>query len=381
MTSTTLRHRARLHLAVVYCAAVIQALGVLHVLSHLVENLRLALRSFGRRPPRSFSGNNKLNNKLALVTGASRGIGLATAERLVRAGVHVLFLCRGRGDTEAKLAETFAGDWPSLRDELVTVIEVDLRSFASVQNAASEVTLVCTRLSTRLDFIICNAGVMGVPSFRRTEDGYEEHLQVNSLSHALLVHLLLKQNVVHDSAASRIVCLSSFASWGYSPWLNRDCGGQLDITTNPAEYNAKLAYAKSKWYLILLMASLSRTIERSYGQKATCVAVNPGAVNSQMSRDYVKEEFHRVPGAIRWLTDPIIEVLMTSSLFSLLSRRDETAAELVVAVLAADPVVDPVDGAYVWMGATGRMGRRRTVAAVDEGRSVWDGLIRRVDRV
>lgn len=344
----------RWYAAVGFCALVIQLVGVFHVLQHAVENVLLTVGLFksssssvgssSARAPGETPPWLEKNTKVALVTGANRGLGLATAKLLARNGVHVLLLCRNRQAAEASVSKDTA-----LRG-LCTMIQVDLSSFKLVRKAASEVTLACMRMSTRLDYVICNAGIMDPPAFASGEEGYELQMQVNCLSHALLVHLLLKAGVVQDDKLSRIVSVSSFAHHGYSTYLNDRAGdGVVErMKMTPSEYHPKLAYAKSKWFQVLLMKSLSETIETTYGQNATCVSVNPGVVDTDMARIYCKGEF---PEKMRWLTDPVLDVMMTPAM-----RRASTAASLVMAALTA-PAAE-VDGQFVFMGPTGRLGSR-----------------------
>lgn len=75
----------------------------------------------------------------------------------------------------------------------LTFIECNQLSLASVKNAAKEFLSA----SSRLDVLICNAGVMATgPAL--TEDGYENQVGINHVAHALLVKLLLP--ILHKTA-------------------------------------------------------------------------------------------------------------------------------------------------------------------------------------
>ncbi len=359
------RRRDRLFwfVSVVWCSVAIQVIGIWSTLQHLLENSLLSIPFNPFNPQSSNDVTTDTADEVALVTGSNRGLGLATAELLVRRGVHTFFLCRSRPAAVTAVNRLFRE--PSLRARC-TIIECDLASFGSVRKAVSDVVLALMRMSTRLDYIVLNAGVMNdLPTFQAGEDGYELQLKVNTLSHALLVHLLLKAGVVRSSPDSRIVSVSSFAHHGFT-YL--DDHTRDPLTMDPSAYHAKLAYARSKWYQILLMQELRTSMQRTYGiQAVPCVSVNPGVVDTDMARNYCKGEF---PNAVRWLSDPILDMLMTWAL-----RRPKTAAALVLAVLMADAGV--VDGRYVYMGPTGTI-RGRTYPGY-AGRLTWPDLIARID--
>lgn len=355
------RRRLSWYASVIYCYVAIQAIGVWSTLQHIFENTLLSFIFFQHH---SSNGTTEIVDKVALVTGANRGLGLATAELLIRRGVHTLLLCRSRPAGVAAVDRLFPD--PSLRAQC-TVIECDLASFVSVRKAASDVVLALMRMSTRLDYIVANAGIMDIPTFQTGQDGYELQMQVNSLSHALLIHLLLKAGVVRSSPDSRILSVSSFAHRGYVAHL--DDVPNDPLTMDPALYHPKLAYARSKWCQILLMQELRTSVESTYGIQAACLSLNPGVVYTDMARNYCKGEF---PDVIRWLSDPVLDVLMAWTL-----RRPKTAALFILAALVADAC--DVDGGYVYMGPTGRIHRLAYVGYVGYDGFKWPGLIAKID--
>ena len=87
----------------------------------------------------------KLERKIALVTGASSGIGQATAERLARAGYKVYGTSRRRAQAGQRSFE---------------MLTLDVTSDASVEAAVSEVM----RLEGRIDLLVNNAGFSTAPA-------------------------------------------------------------------------------------------------------------------------------------------------------------------------------------------------------------------------
>src|SRR4051812_21355877 len=133
------------------------------------------------------------SGRVAVVTGANTGVGLATARALAKAGATVLLACRDQDRADVAAAET--GGEPVL---------LDLGSLASVRDGAERITAE----HPRIDLLINNAGVMMTPR-GRTQDGFELQIGINHLGHFALTGLLLPAML--DVAGARIVTVSSNA--------------------------------------------------------------------------------------------------------------------------------------------------------------------------
>jgi NAD(P)-dependent dehydrogenase (short-subunit alcohol dehydrogenase family) len=110
--------------------------------------------------------------------------------------------------SHAKAEETLAKAKEMSPGTPMTVLEMDLSSFASVKKAAQ----AFLSNSRELDILILNAGIMAVPN-GKTTDGYEIQMGTNHIGHALLTKLLLptlQQNAKEKD--TRIIVLSSRGS-------------------------------------------------------------------------------------------------------------------------------------------------------------------------
>eukprot|EP00929_Paragymnodinium_shiwhaense_P014381 TRINITY_DN122280_c0_g1_i1.p1 TRINITY_DN122280_c0_g1~~TRINITY_DN122280_c0_g1_i1.p1 ORF type:complete len:343 (+),score=66.76 TRINITY_DN122280_c0_g1_i1:88-1116(+) len=214
-----------------------------------------------------------LTGKLALVTGATTGIGRITALSLAKKGATVLV----HGRSEAKAA-------PVLKEIKAAggkarAVFGDLSSFESVAKLADQIT---ERTEKQLDIAILNAGLckdcMGQTDqgFEMTKDGYELHIQVNHLSHQLLVEKLLASGVL--AKGTRLVAVSSsLESNTYSEGIryeNWQAKGQ--------GYTDGLAYGQSKLANIMM----AHEVHKRFGIEA--VAVHPGIITTDLGR-YVKD--------------------------------------------------------------------------------------------
>ena len=122
--------------------------------------------------------------KTVVVTGASSGIGKATAMELAKRGARVIMACRDVCKAEKAVRDihrhTSCGQ--------LIVLKLDLASLQSVRDFAAR---ICQE-EEYIHVLINNAGVYGHP-YTLTEDGLEMNMAVNHFGHFLLVHLLLEK--------------------------------------------------------------------------------------------------------------------------------------------------------------------------------------------
>lgn len=142
----------------------------------------------------------------------------------------------------------------------VNTFVADFDSIASIRSVAQSI-LADDSIKT-IDGIVNNVGVMGIVEYNVTQDGIEEHLGVNHISHFLLTNLLLPR--LADQG--RIVNLSSYAH------LFANLNSEDATFANGKTYNPWEAYAASKTANILFAVELNRR----FGSRLRAFAVNPG---------------------------------------------------------------------------------------------------------
>jgi NAD(P)-dependent dehydrogenase (short-subunit alcohol dehydrogenase family) len=96
-----------------------------------------------------------LHGKVAVVTGANGGLGLASAKALAGGGAHVVMAVRNK----AKAADAYAVILAEHPDASLEIVDLDLGSLASVAAAAKTIAAA----HDRIDILMCNAGVMALP--------------------------------------------------------------------------------------------------------------------------------------------------------------------------------------------------------------------------
>lgn len=126
------------------------------------------------------------NKRIAVITGTSSGLGKQTAKALIQTGQwHVIGAVRDLDKMEM-IAQEEEFDMSSF-----TMMKCDLASFDSVKNFVSELTEF--KSGKPLDRLVCNAAVYqpSLDTAKYTEDGIEQQLQINHLSHFLLTSMLV----------------------------------------------------------------------------------------------------------------------------------------------------------------------------------------------
>lgn len=184
-----------------------------------------------------------------VVTGASGGLGLATARILASRGAHVVLAVRTPEKGEGAAAEIRRH---GVRGT-VEVRRLDVSSLDSVAEFAGEVGAV--------DVLVNNAGVMGVP-FSRSVDGFELQLATNHLGHFALANRLLPR------LRDRVVVVGS-ASHRHGD-LDLD-----DLDWARRGYRPYAAYAASKLANMLFLAELERRLSAA-GSPLRATGAHPG---------------------------------------------------------------------------------------------------------
>ncbi|WP_219414257.1 oxidoreductase [Pseudonocardia nigra] len=203
------------------------------------------------------------SGRTVLVTGATSGLGLASAVALARAGATVLLTARDVARGRAALERVRAAGGSAAQ-----LVDLDLADLESVRKAAADVR---ARTGDRLHLLMNNAGVMGTPP-AVTVDGFELQIGTNHLGHAALTWLLMP--ALRTAGAARVVTLSSLAHRG--PGLDVD---DLHFARRP--YLAARAYSQSKLANLLFAAELDRRL-RAAGDDVISVAAHPGLTDTEL---------------------------------------------------------------------------------------------------
>jgi len=203
---------------------------------------------------------NAAGERVAVVTGASAGIGLYTALGLARQGMRVVLVGRDPARTERarRLVAERSGS-----GALDTAL-ADLASLAAVRRLADALLADYERI----DLLVNNAGLIS-PHFQLSEDGYELTVAVNHLAPFLLTNLLLDR-LRASAQTNRMARIVTVASQAHR-------GARLNIAalTRPQDWTPLSAYGRSKLCNVLFTRALARRLDAT---QVTTACLHPGIV-------------------------------------------------------------------------------------------------------
>ena len=247
--------------------------------------LRL-LRSKWNPPAKTTS---TFNGKTVLVTGSNTGLGFQAARGFLELSAsHVILAVRNtsKGDTARDRLEAQTG-----RTGCISVLELDMNSFTSVRSFAHRVS----QQFDRIDIVILNAGLQN-KEYVSSPEGWEETLQINTLSTTLLALLLLPKlrSARLESPASfpHLVLVSSGLHTGVSraalPSPPQDLLSTLSTPPESATaFNGGQQYAVSKLFLMYAVQSLASLATLPSGEPQVIVtSCCPGFCVSELGRQY-----------------------------------------------------------------------------------------------
>lgn len=274
-----------------------------------------------------------MTGKICMVTGATSGIGEATAFELAQKGAAVIVV----GRNPQKGADTVDKIKSRSGNSSVNFMLSDLSSQKDIRRLAEQFK---SRYQ-RLDVLVNNAGGKFL-SRQETADGYEMTFALNHLAYFLLTNLLI--DLLKASGNARIINISSGAHSGCSR-INFD---DLQFKNG---YIGKKAYEHSKLANVLFTYELDRRLK---GTGITVNAVNPGGVITNFCRNN---------GWVSWAKHVAAHLLARNLI-------GPTEGAKTSVYLAASPDVEGVSGKYF----SNLKAVRSSDASYDEdsARRLWD---------
>ena len=224
--------------------------------------------------------------KLAIVTGANKGLGLSVAQQLVHDNYKVILACRDI--TKGQQAEKFLG-------EETTFIELDLSDPKSIDNFSNEIS----QSYSGVDVLYNNAGLI-YQDFNLTEEGFESMIAVNYFG-AYRLTLRLLDNLRENKG--RMIQVSSLSMY-------------LARKLHLKNLHSKESFTPSSRYNLtnLYRSMFAYELEKRIDNKVSITVAHPGITKSRQSRPHVvsdtrKSAFSYISTDIKTGTAPILEAI------------------------------------------------------------------------
>lgn len=220
--------------------------------------------------------------KTIVLTGATSGLGYEAAIKFLNLGVESLIIGSrsiDRGNKAKAQLEQYTN-----RPGTIQVWELEMSNFASVKNFANRVN---TELP-RLDVALLNAGVWN-RDYAKSSEGWEETLQINTLSTSLLALLLLPKLKASSTSfePTHLSIVSSQQFVRAKAESLRTEGPLLDHLNSPDRFQGPKQYGISKLLLEYVIKMLANLVRRDDGTVPVIInTVSPGFCASSLGRQY-----------------------------------------------------------------------------------------------
>ncbi|CAN8257208.1 unnamed protein product [Cochlearia groenlandica] len=232
----------------------------------------------------SFSNHpwNTTHRPICVITGATSGIGKATAFALSKKGFYVVLV----GRSSHLLSKTLSEIKTKNKDAQLKAFEVDMSSFPSVSKFRDslEQWLLDSDLHYSIQLLVNNAGILATSS-RPTVEGFDRMIATNYIGAFSLTKLLLPL-LRNSLVPSRVVNVTSFTHRAvFSAKFDKDSVTGM-YTKGLKPYPCAKIYEYSKLCLLLFSYELHRQLRLTDDScRVSVVAVDPGAVQTNIMRE------------------------------------------------------------------------------------------------
>ena len=248
--------------------------------------------------------SDRLDGMAVMITGASSGLGYATALEMGKRGARVIMACRSGIPEKGEEIRRRSGSGH------IEMIPVDLSDISSVRKLVSQLK----SSNIILNALICNAAIVPGAS-RKTKQGIEEMFMVNYLAKFLLIRWLLDEDLIQgkEGQLPRIIIVSSESHRNPREYDWENFGKYKDYGMNKTVQ----LYGYYKLLLTTFINELSRRLNAG-DVKISAFSLCPGPVNSNIARE------------APWIFKPLLKLI-----FYIFFRSPSKAARPVVYLAAS----------------------------------------------
>ncbi len=289
-------------------------------------------------PAGELKDDDRLDGKRVVITGASSGLGFATAVEMAKRGAEVIMAVRSGIPSKGEKVKKLSGS------DKVSMLYVELSDIDSIYKFADQLK----EKYNKIDILICNAAVVPKKS-RKTPQGLEQMFMVNYFTKFLLVNRLLELEIFNrlSGQVPRIIFVSSeshrnprtFDLEGFGEYREFKIGKVMEL------------YGHYKLLMTTFANELSRRLNPGNVTDYSVFALCPGPVNSNIAREAPK------------IFQPLLKLT-----FSIFFRSPKRACEPVI-YLAASGDVEGKAIDYLFLMSRKEMDEKATDPA--NGKTLW----------
>jgi retinol dehydrogenase 12 len=222
---------------------------------------------------------SRLNNKVIVITGGSSGIGEGIVDILMKYTNSILIILNRKSNNLVIFLQKIAEIQIKTGTSRIFLIECDLTDLTSVTNAYK---IIINQYPKGIDILINNAGISNTLN-EITIDGYNNQIQTNFISHALLIELFIKNHMTRENKNLEIINISSMAynipNKKYDKYKFKKLQASENI--NDVKYLSNIYYQQSKLALLLYTNHLNNEIIK-HNRKIKVFCLHPGICKTDL---------------------------------------------------------------------------------------------------
>ena len=220
--------------------------------------------------------------KTVLMTGGSAGLGKETCKLLVAKGAKVYMVVRNIEKAKNAKNDIINGlnkENINIKDDSIMLLKMDLSSLQSVYDCAYNIL----EQGIKADFLLNNAGVMRLPKYSETIDGYESQFGINHLGHYYFTKLLMPLLIENKTRIINVASLAHLFTFHgkHSKLLQYAYENKTFMGDYKNTYAPMTNYGISKACNIIHAHSLNKEYSK---HGIIALAVHPGTVATELYR-------------------------------------------------------------------------------------------------